>query len=328
LARKKTGTRGSKSRGLVAGGRSKPWRQKGTGRARAGTSRAPHWTGGGVAFAPGMRSFKVKVNRKARRTALRGVLSNHASDGTLADSQALAVSVGNRNDNAPVLTPFLSDTIVSAMAEGNAWFFDFGATDADGGPVSFSLAGADAASLSIDANGLVQFLVAPDYEAPGSSQGTNSYVFDVIASDGVHGAVLHVTLDVLDVDETLAITSAADPIVLAENSTAVTVVAATDPEGEAPVYAIAGGADAALFAIDASTGALRFLAAPNHEAPADTGADNANRSPPTTAAIRFTLSPLFENPGSPIASEPPPGPAASMLRLVVIAMRETYLPNR
>jgi large subunit ribosomal protein L4 len=80
----RAGTRGAKTRGLVAGGRSKPWRQKGTGRARAGTSRAPHWTGGGVAFTPGMRSFEVKVNRKARRSALRGVLSSHASAGTLA----------------------------------------------------------------------------------------------------------------------------------------------------------------------------------------------------------------------------------------------------
>jgi large subunit ribosomal protein L4 len=80
----RAGTKGTKSRGLVAGGRSKPWRQKGTGRARAGTTRAPHWTGGGVAFAPGMRSFEVKVNRKARRHALKGVLSNHAGDGTLA----------------------------------------------------------------------------------------------------------------------------------------------------------------------------------------------------------------------------------------------------
>ncbi len=80
----RAGTKGTKSRGLVAGGRSKPWRQKGTGRARAGTTRAPHWTGGGVAFAPGMRSFEVKVNRKARRSALRGVLSHHAANGTLA----------------------------------------------------------------------------------------------------------------------------------------------------------------------------------------------------------------------------------------------------
>jgi large subunit ribosomal protein L4 len=80
----RAGTQGGKSRGLVAGGRSKPWRQKGTGRARAGTTRAPQWTGGGMAFPPGMRSYDVKVNRKARRAALRGALSNHAANGTLA----------------------------------------------------------------------------------------------------------------------------------------------------------------------------------------------------------------------------------------------------
>jgi large subunit ribosomal protein L4 len=84
LNARRAGTRGAKSRGLVAGGRSKPWRQKGTGRARAGTTRASQWTGGGMAFPPGMRSFEVKVNRKARRSAFRGALSNHASNGTLA----------------------------------------------------------------------------------------------------------------------------------------------------------------------------------------------------------------------------------------------------
>jgi large subunit ribosomal protein L4 len=76
------GTRAAKSRGLVAGGRAKPWRQKGTGRARAGTTRAPHWTGGGVAVPPSTRDFSVKVNRKARRSAFRAVLSQHAADGT------------------------------------------------------------------------------------------------------------------------------------------------------------------------------------------------------------------------------------------------------
>lgn len=80
----RAGTRGAKSRGLVSGGRAKPWRQKGTGRARQGTIRAPHFRGGGVAFPPGMRSFEVKVNRKARRAALAGALSNHVSNGTLA----------------------------------------------------------------------------------------------------------------------------------------------------------------------------------------------------------------------------------------------------
>ena len=78
---KRAGTRGLKSRGLVSGGRAKPWRQKGTGRARAGTTRAPHWTGGGAAFAP-RTEFELKVNRKTRRSALRGALSTHATNGT------------------------------------------------------------------------------------------------------------------------------------------------------------------------------------------------------------------------------------------------------
>jgi large subunit ribosomal protein L4 len=78
----RAGTRAVKSRGLVAGGRSKPWRQKGTGRARAGTIRAPQFTGGGVAFAP-RTNFDVKVNRKERRAAFRSALTAHAASGTL-----------------------------------------------------------------------------------------------------------------------------------------------------------------------------------------------------------------------------------------------------
>ncbi len=80
----RAGTQAAKTRGLVSGGRAKPWRQKGTGRARAGTIRAPQFTGGGVAFAPTPRSYEVKVNRKARRAALRSALSDHAARGTLA----------------------------------------------------------------------------------------------------------------------------------------------------------------------------------------------------------------------------------------------------
>jgi large subunit ribosomal protein L4 len=78
----RAGTRAIKSRGLVAGGRGKPWRQKGPGRARAGTTRAPQWTGGGGAFAP-RTNFEVKVNRKARKAAFRAALSSHAQGGTL-----------------------------------------------------------------------------------------------------------------------------------------------------------------------------------------------------------------------------------------------------
>jgi large subunit ribosomal protein L4 len=80
----RAGTRAAKNRALVAGGRSKPWRQKGTGRARAGSTRAPQWTGGGVAFAQVPRSYDLKVNRKVRRAAFRSALSAHAARGSLA----------------------------------------------------------------------------------------------------------------------------------------------------------------------------------------------------------------------------------------------------
>jgi large subunit ribosomal protein L4 len=113
----RAGTKGTKSRGLVAGGRSKPWRQKGTGRARAGTTRAPHWTGGGVAFAPGMRSYEVKVNRKARRNALKGVLSNHAGDGTLAILDGSAFDTPSTRKGAEVLAAWGERPTLVVLAE-------------------------------------------------------------------------------------------------------------------------------------------------------------------------------------------------------------------
>jgi large subunit ribosomal protein L4 len=103
LNARRAGTRGAKSRGLVAGGRSKPWRQKGTGRARQGTIRAPQFTGGGVVFPPGMRSFDVKVNRKARRAALAGALSHHAAAGTLAVIDAAHFEVPSTREAAKVV---------------------------------------------------------------------------------------------------------------------------------------------------------------------------------------------------------------------------------
>ncbi len=103
LNARRAGTRGAKSRGLVAGGRSKPWRQKGTGRARQGTTRAPQWTGGGLAFPPGMRSFDVKVNRKARRAALAGALSHHAANGTFAVLDGSAFTAPSTKQAAQVL---------------------------------------------------------------------------------------------------------------------------------------------------------------------------------------------------------------------------------
>jgi large subunit ribosomal protein L4 len=84
LNARRRGTASTKTRGQVSGGGAKPWRQKGTGRARAGSSRSPIWTGGGIVFGPSPRGYTVKVNRKARRAALRGALSEHAKRSSLA----------------------------------------------------------------------------------------------------------------------------------------------------------------------------------------------------------------------------------------------------
>jgi large subunit ribosomal protein L4 len=83
-AARRRGTAATKTRGMVSGGGAKPWRQKGTGRARAGSTRSPIWTGGGVVFGPQPRSYTFKVNRKEQRAALRSGLSLHAERGSLA----------------------------------------------------------------------------------------------------------------------------------------------------------------------------------------------------------------------------------------------------
>jgi large subunit ribosomal protein L4 len=83
-AARRRGTAATKTRGMVSGGGAKPWRQKGTGRARAGSNRSPIWTGGGVAFGPHPRSYTFKVNRKEQRAALRSALSLHAERGSIA----------------------------------------------------------------------------------------------------------------------------------------------------------------------------------------------------------------------------------------------------
>ena len=84
LAARRQGTHSSKTRGQVRGGGAKPWRQKGTGRARAGSSRSPIWTGGGTVFGPSPRRYTFKINRKEKRAALRSALSLHADRGSLA----------------------------------------------------------------------------------------------------------------------------------------------------------------------------------------------------------------------------------------------------
>ena len=83
LANKRQGTQSALTRAEVSGGGRKPWRQKGTGRARQGSTRAPQWTHGGIVFAPKPRSYSYTLNKKAKRLALKSVLSAKASEANI-----------------------------------------------------------------------------------------------------------------------------------------------------------------------------------------------------------------------------------------------------
>ena len=83
LANQRQGTQSTKTRSEVSGGGKKPWRQKGTGRARQGSIRAPHWVGGGIALGPKPRSYKYRVNKKERRLAIKSVLSSKVLENEL-----------------------------------------------------------------------------------------------------------------------------------------------------------------------------------------------------------------------------------------------------
>jgi large subunit ribosomal protein L4 len=108
LNARRQGTHATKTRGDVSGGGAKPWRQKGTGRARAGSSRSPVWTGGGTVFGPQPRHYTVKVNRKARRAALRGALSLHAERESMAVFDATVFDAPSTKRAADLLDDWLS----------------------------------------------------------------------------------------------------------------------------------------------------------------------------------------------------------------------------
>jgi large subunit ribosomal protein L4 len=127
FAARRRGSASTKTRGLVSGGGAKPWRQKGTGRARAGSSRSPVWTGGGTVFGPHPRSYTFKVNRKERRAALRSALSLHADRGSLAILDAASLTEPSTRTAAGLLAawgqPRATLVVVTAQERGAALSF-------------------------------------------------------------------------------------------------------------------------------------------------------------------------------------------------------------
>ncbi len=117
------GTAATKTRGNVRGGGAKPWRQKGTGRARAGSSRSPVWKGGGTVFGPSPRHYTFKVNRKARRAALRSALSVHADRGSIAVFDATSFDAPSTRQAAGLLAEWgqpLATLVLLDAEEANA----------------------------------------------------------------------------------------------------------------------------------------------------------------------------------------------------------------
>lgn len=112
LANARQGTHKAKTRGEVRGGGRKPWRQKGTGRARQGTIRAPHWRGGGVVFGPTPRSYEQKMPRKMRRQALRSALSAKASEAQLRVLDALQMDAPRTKEMISILKGLGMDSSV------------------------------------------------------------------------------------------------------------------------------------------------------------------------------------------------------------------------
>jgi large subunit ribosomal protein L4 len=123
LAARRQGTHSTKTRAEVRGGAAKPWRQKGTGRARAGSSNAPHWRGGGVAMGPKPRSYAQRTPKKMKRLALASALSDRASDGKVIVLDAFGLDTPRTKDAIALLTKlnvYGRILIVLGVEDGNA----------------------------------------------------------------------------------------------------------------------------------------------------------------------------------------------------------------
>lgn len=117
LANKRQGTQSALTRAEVRGGGIKPWRQKGTGRARQGSIRSPQWKGGGVVFAPKPRDYSQKVNKIAKREALKSALSAKVREGEMTVLSELSLSVAKSKEMVAILNALkLSDRTLLVMA--------------------------------------------------------------------------------------------------------------------------------------------------------------------------------------------------------------------
>jgi hypothetical protein len=215
---------------------------------------------------------------------------------TYVDGKGLTESVTTASTGV-ITPPTLPDTVTGSAL---AWISNGGAssanlsrgenstavatalaTDPDGGTLTYSIAGgADATKFTIDpVTGTVSFVSAPDFEAPSDAGHNNVYDVIVRATDGVRYVDQALAVSISNSNDSAPVMVsfggvANASMAIAENTKAVTTLHAVDADGTTPTYAITGGTDAAKFIINASTGALSFVTAPDFEAPKDANHDN------------------------------------------------------
>lgn len=119
LANKRQGTQSAKTRAEVRGGGIKPWRQKGTGRARQGSIRAPQWIKGGIVFAPKPRDYRVSVPKSMRRTAMKSALTSKVQDNEMIVLESLDFSAPKTKEMIKVLNAFEAKKTLIVVAESN-----------------------------------------------------------------------------------------------------------------------------------------------------------------------------------------------------------------
>ncbi|GAA0772132.1 50S ribosomal protein L4 [Clostridium subterminale] len=119
LANKRQGTQSAKTRAEVRGGGIKPWRQKGTGRARQGSIRAPQWIHGGIVFAPKPRDYRVSVPKSMRRVAMKSALTSKVQDNEMIVLENLAFDAPKTKEMVKVLNAFETKKTLIVVAESN-----------------------------------------------------------------------------------------------------------------------------------------------------------------------------------------------------------------
>ena len=199
------------------------------------------------------------------------------SDGALSAQADYSFAVINENES-----PVISTTSIADQAEGVTSVMTIAASDPDAGTtLLYSLVASeglkDEGLLSIDSSsGAIAFVSAPNFEVPGDVGANNTIEFSVKVSDGSLSSTQDFSFTITNVNEAPVLSAATFSI--AEQSTAVGTISASDPDGSTSLtYSLASGSDAiddGLLSINSSTGVVSFLAAPNYESPGDQGLNN------------------------------------------------------